>query len=201
MGMLSREALLAIDDGYFPPHYKSLKGYTPVVGVAGYRSYIYGIALRFLLVDSMDIEGIFLDIYREISGSVDLSMISIVSDNVVYGGFSVYDPWYISEELGKPVVVVFSHQLDLDRIRKALRKHFIDHSERYSVIDRSYRSSRAIVTPRGAVRILCIGLDWGRCVEIIIDNQTFHPVPQPLKHADLIASAIGRLISSRSSPS
>ena len=130
-----------------------------------------------------------------------LSISSIVSDNVVYGGFSVYDPWYISEELEKPVVVVFTHQLDLDRIREALRKHFIDHSERYSVIDRSYRSSRAIITPRGTVKILCIGLDWGRCVETIIENQTFHPVPQPLKHADLIASAIGRLISSRSSPS
>jgi endonuclease V-like protein UPF0215 family len=192
--------VLAIDDGYFLPEYKSLKGYTPIVGVVGYRSFVLNIYLRLLLVDSMGIGKIFLEIYNEHAKANGPRIDAIMGDNVIYGGFSVYDPWDIYSNIGVPLIVIFSHELDLGRIRKALEKHFIDHHDRYRIIDKAYRLSRLLQTPRGILRILCVGIDWDRCIDIVIDNQTFHPLPQPLRHADIIASAVGRLISSNLSP-
>jgi len=192
--------ILAVDDGYFLPEYKSLKGYTPVVGVTGYRSIIYSISLRMLLVDSMDIESLIVEIYRESVGDIERDLNAIVCDNVIYGGFSTYDPWSLQSTLGKPVIVVFSHPLDLRRIRSALERHFSDHLKRYDMIERSYRSSRVIATPRGHLRILCVGLRWGECAKLIIDNQTYHPLPQPLRHADIIASAVGKTLALGSPP-
>lgn len=190
--------VLAIDDGYFLPEYKSLKGYSPVVGVAGYRARMFNIYLRLLLVDSMNIGRVFLEIYGEHVRSEGSPIEAIMGDNVIYGGFSVYDPWDLYSNTGVPLIVIFSHQLDLVRIRRALERHFTDHDERYRIIDKAYRLSRMLQTPRGVIRILCVGISWDRCIEIVVDNQTFHPLPQPLRHADIIASAIGRLIAASS---
>ena len=163
---------------------------------------IYGVAVRMLLVDSMDIERVIIDIYSEavssIGGRGDLE--AVVCDSVIYGGFSTYDPWSLYRALGKPIIVVFSHPLDLARIRSALEKHFRDHEERFSMIERSYRSSRIVATPRGHLRILCIGLGWSECSRLIADNQTYHPLPQPLRHADIIASAVGKTLALGSPP-
>ncbi len=187
--------VLAIDDGYFLPEYKSLRGFSPIVGVVGYRSRVLAIYVKLLLVDSMDIGRLFLEIYYDHAGIGGSSLQAIISDNVIYGGFSVYDPWDFFSKAGVPVIVIFTHELNLTRIRRALEKHFPDHYERYSIIDRAYRLSRNMQTPRGVLRVLCIGTSWDRCGEIVIRNQTFHPLPQPLRHADIIASAIGRFIS------
>ncbi|MDT7887389.1 MAG: DUF99 family protein [Desulfurococcales archaeon] len=191
--------VLAVDDGYFLPEYKSLRGYSPVVGIVGHRSRIYGIAIRKLLVDSMDIEDILVDIFRDISRIVVEDIDAIICDNVIYGGFSIYDPWRLNKKIGVPVIVIFSHSLDLTRIRMALENHFEDYVNRYALIEKSYRSSRIVVTPRGHIRVLCVELGWGECLEIIIDNQTYHPLPQPLRHADIIASAIGRILAMKPS--
>lgn len=192
--MIRGAPVLAIDDGYFLPEYKSLRGYSPVVGVVGHDAYVLNVYLRLLLVDSMNIGRLFLEIYSEHLRSGGSDIDAIISDSVIYGGFSVYDPWHVYSDTGVPLIVIFEHELDLERVRRALEKHFPDHAERFRIIDRAYRLSRMLQTPRGALRVLCIGAGWDRCSRIVIDNQTFHPLPQPLRHADIIASAIGRLI-------
>jgi endonuclease V-like protein UPF0215 family len=194
-----RGAMLAVDDGYFQPEYKSLKGYAPVVGVIGYKSRIYGIVVKMLLVDSPYIEDLLIDIYSEAIRLTDKVFEAVVCDNVIYGGFSVYDPWRLNERIGVPIIVVFDHPLDLTRIKAALESHFEDYIDRYNVIERSYKSSRVVATPKGYIRMLCIGLKWDICLKLIADNQTYHPLPQPLRHADVIASAIGRALAMRSS--
>lgn len=190
--------VLAIDDGYFLPEYKSFKGFSPIVGVVGYGSVVLALYVKLLLVDSMDIGRLFLEIYDEHMKTGGSRLQAIISDSVIYGGFSVYDPWDFFSRVDVPVIVIFTHQLDLTRIRGALERHFADHYERYSIIDRAYRLSRSMQTSRGVLRVLCIGLNWDRCGGIVTSNQTFHPLPQPLRHADIIASAIGRFISSPS---
>ncbi len=192
--------VLAIDDGFFLPEYKSLKGYSPIVGVVGYRSIVLNIYLRLLLVDSMGIGRVFLEIYDEHARTNGSPIDAIIGDNVIYGGFSVYDPWSIYSDIGVPLIVIFTHELDLERIKRALEKHFTDHVERYGIIDKAYRLSRLLQTPKGALRILCVGISWDRCGRVVISNQTFHPLPQPLRHADTIASAVGRLIVPSPSP-
>jgi Uncharacterized conserved protein len=191
--------ILAVDDGYFKPEYKSLKGYAPVVGVIGYKSRIYGIVVKMLLVDSPYIEDLLIDIYSETIRLTDKGFEAVVCDNVIYGGFSVYDPWRLNKRIGVPIIVVFSHSLDLARIKAALEGHFEDYINRYNIIERSYKSSRVIATPRGYIRMLCVGLKLDMCLKLIADNQTYHPLPQPLRHADVIASAIGRTLAMRSS--
>ncbi len=199
MGFSRGSVILAVDDGYFQPEYKSLRGYAPVVGVIGYKSRIYGIVVKMLLVDSLYIEDLLIDIYSEALRLTDKGFEAVVCDNVIYGGFSVYDPWRLNKRIGVPIIVVFSYPLDLARIKAALEGHFEDHINRYNIIERSYKNSRVVATPRGYIRMLCVGLKWDICLKLIADNQTYHPLPQPLRHADVIASAIGRTLALRSS--
>lgn len=199
IGFSKENIVLAVDDGYFLPEYKSLRGYAPVVGVVGHRSRIYEVIIKMLLVDSPYIEDLLVDIYNEAIRLSDKGFEAIICDNVIYGGFSVYDPWRLNRKIGLPIIVIFSHPLDLVRIRAALESHFENHIDRYNIIEKSYKSSRVIATPRGYIRTLCIGLEWDICLKLIADNQTYHPLPQPLRHADVIASAIGRALAMRSS--
>ncbi len=199
MGFSRGGVILAVDDGYFQPEYKSLRGYAPVVGVIGYKSKIYGIVVKMLLVDSLYIEDLLIDIYSDAIRLTDKGIEAVVCDNVIYGGFSVYDPWKLNKRIGVPIIVVFSHSLNLARIKAALESHFKDYINRYNIIERSYKSSRVVATPRGYIRMLCVELKWDMCLKLIADNQTYHPLPQPLRHADVIASAIGRTLAMRSS--
>lgn len=185
--------ILGVDDGYFPHSFKPLRGFSPVVGVLGRGPRILGISVKLLLVDSREAPRVLKEIYSEISARGRPR--AIVTDNVIFGGFSVYDPWELGYEVGLPVIAVFSHPLDLERIRAALERHFEDHRERYGVIERSYRSSVPVPTPRGMIRILCAGAGSRECLGLVVANQTYHPMPQPLRHADVIASALGRILS------
>ena len=188
--------IIGIDDGYFPYEYKGMRGTAPLVAVLGNRSLIRDLEITKILVDVPRIDKDLTSIINSlISRNKDLEIRLVVTDSVVFAGFAIYDPWELYSQINTPVAVIFSHQLNLLRIKSALEKHFTDHEERYSIIKKAYTSSKITKTPRGLLRILCIGLDQDECIDIIVENQTIHKYPQPLRTADLIASAIGRYLS------
>lgn len=185
--------LIAIDDGYFPHRYKSLRGPAPIVGVLGWREHIDDIAVRYTLVDCPDVSIVIRDLARELSYR-GYNIDAIATHSVIMSGFSIYDPVETYRVLGIPLIVVFDHDIDLGRIKRALEKHFRDHEYRFSIIAEIYRGAREIITSKGRLRVKCVGLDIGRCIDIVRENQTAHPMPQPLRHADIIASGIGRFM-------
>ncbi len=187
--------IIGVDDGYFPHSHKGMRGLAPIVGVLGFKSLARDIALVTVVVDSGDLENTLIRMIHDLmSKNRDIEISLVVTDNVVFAGFSVYDPYRLYEKTNIPIAPIFSHPLDLGRIYLALKKHFSDYEERFSVINKIYRNSNLIKTPRGWLRIFCVGIDQRKCVDIIISNQTTHKFPQPLRTADLIASAIGKYL-------
>ncbi|MEZ0290486.1 MAG: DUF99 family protein [Sulfolobales archaeon] len=192
--------MIGIDDGYFPYYYKDKRGYTPLVAVLGRGPVIRDVSVRMILVDEDRPDDLFIELVLElVKRSPRERISSIATDNIIFAGFSVYDPWLLSDRVGIPVIVVFSHDLNLKRIKVALERHFKDHEYRYSLIERAYSGSSVIRTPRGILRILCVGAEMNYCANEILYNQTSHKIPQPLKSADIIASALGRFLSNNTS--
>jgi endonuclease V-like protein UPF0215 family len=195
----SCEWAVAIDDGYFPFHYKSGKGSAPLIAVLGCREVIKDVSITLIQVDEKDPDKHVIALIKDlVERNSDINISSIMSDSVIFAGFSVYDPWLVYEYFKIPIIALFSHPLDLLRIRSALKSHFIDHERRFALIERAYLNSIRIKTLRGVLRVLCIGFSVERCRENIMYNQTFHKYPQPLNSADIIASALGRFLANKS---
>jgi endonuclease V-like protein UPF0215 family len=189
--------IIGIDDGYFPHSYKGMKGTAPMVAVLGHRALVRDLELTTVLVDSSNLDNIIIKMIRDlVSRNQDAKISLVVTDSVIFAGFSIYDPHRVYSETHIPIAPIFSHSIDLEKIYLALKKHFEDYKERYSVIDKVYRNSSVIKTPKGWLKIYCLGIEQKRCSDIIIENQTTHKYPQPLRTADLVASAVGKYLSS-----
>ena len=188
--------IIGIDDGYFPHSYKGMKGTAPMVAVLGHRALVRDLELTTVLVDSSNLNNIITKMIRDlVSRNQDVNVSLVVTDSVIFAGFSIYDPHKVYSETHIPIAPVFSHPIDLEKIYSALKKHFKDYEERYSVINEVYRNSSVIKTPRGWLKIYCLGIEQKRCTDIVIENQTTHKYPQPLRTADLVASAVGKYLS------
>ncbi|MEM3831359.1 MAG: DUF99 family protein [Sulfolobales archaeon] len=193
--------MIGIDDGFFPPYFKEKKGFAPLVGVLGRKSIVKNISIKMILVDEERPDDILLELISDLLRDFSRKMVSsIATDNIIFAGFSIYDPWSLEDYIKIPLIIVFSHDLDLRRIKSALEKHFRDHERRFNLISKAYKSSSIIRTPRGLLRILCLGSDLEYCMSEVIYNQTSHKIPQPLRSADLIASALGRFLFRGASP-
>ena len=177
-----------VDDGYFPPSYKEVRGTRTVLASVSFhgRKPVRAV-LEPVTVDGRDgteacIRGL------ERLGDMDYVML----DSVIVAGFNIVDPWVVNEVLGVPVIVFFRHPLNLDRIWAALRKHFSDAEERYSVIEKAFTSSRLLPSPWGAKHVLPVGTDLVSAADVVRYYQVTSPIPLPIYAADAVASGVTR---------
>ncbi len=118
---------------------------------------------------------------------------AVFLDGVTYAGFNVIDPYRLASLTHTGSITVFRYPLELDRIRKALANHFGDWRHRYEIISYVYEQSFPIVFPNGThIRVTCAGIPRTICEEYVREATIWMPNPEPLRLADLIASAIGR---------
>jgi len=180
--------ILAFDDGFFPPHYKGCRGRTVLVGVTVTDSYtVESVSYSFVLVDGLSTTEHVIN-HAELHGEFDIVML----DGVTYAGFDVADPDLIHSELGKPVITVQQYPLDLDSVESALKKNFRDWSKRFEVIERITRKYRYLETPWKIIQYYASGLEPGDAESILRKLMIYSPIPEPLRIAHMIASAISR---------
>jgi len=188
---------MGLDDGYFSLRLKRLgfRHSTSMVSVTvtNILRPVY-ISARVIHVDALDATSAAASLVEEsysVVGTIDL----VLLDGVTYAGFNIVDPQRIFHLHGTPVAVVFRHDLDLDKIRKALYDHFADWRFRYSVIEEVYRRAEKITFPNGtSIKVSCFGLTHRICVDNVKRLTKWYPNPEPLRLADIIASAIGKKI-------
>lgn len=186
--MKKNNSFEAFDDGHFPHHYKGGKGSTYIVGVLTEgASKVLKVAWCTVRVDMNTSTEAILDMSKMLGGDV------VILDGVTYAGFDVVDPNVISEQTGKSVIVVIQHPLNLDRIEKALKKHFPDWGSRLAVIRKVYLNSDYVETPWRTLRIYTVGLSVEAVRGILSNLCLYSPVPEPLRIADKLASALSRL--------
>ncbi len=178
----------AYDDGFFPYYFKACKGSTYIVGVEveDFHS-VRKVAVGLVKVDGRSTLRVIRDISISMSGSV------ILLDGVIYAGFDVVDPQELYNNTGKAVIVIQLYPLNLKSIEKALREHFVDWSERFNVIKSIYSRMIRVETPWRIIEVYSIGLDFNTAVTVLRRSCLYSPMPEPLRIADKIASALSRL--------
>ncbi len=177
-----------VDDGYFPPSYKEVRGSRTVLAAVSFRCLQpLRAVLEPVTVDGRDGTVACVKALERL-GDVDYVML----DSVIVAGFNVVDPWRVNELLGVPVIVFFRHPLNLERIWAALVKHFSDAEERYSVIEKAFTSSHPLPSPWGSKHVLAVGTDLASAADVVRYYQVTSPIPLPIYAADAVASGVTR---------
>ena len=147
-------------------------------------------------VDGLDGTARAIHIIEKAKNLYDSRLEVVFLDGVTYAGFNIVDPVKINELLGVPVVVVFRHALNLQKIRTALKLHFVDWRYRYRIIERVYSRAFTVSSPvRGVtIKIAAVGVDVKCGSALFLKYGSVYPEPYPLRIADRIASALGRMV-------
>lgn len=177
--------VLGIDDSPFT----FSSGKALVVGaLVRVPSYLEGVMKTDVVVDGMDstvkiIEMVSKSRYRR-------QIKAILLDGIALAGFNMIDIERVHSELGTPVLTVTRDMPDLEKMKSALMKHFVDWRERYSLIAR--HELREIATEHKPLLASGLGLEWTEFEEIVRLSTVRGVVPEPLRMAHLIATAMAR---------
>jgi len=181
--------IIAVDDGFFPTQYKSRKGKTLLLGIKTINIYhIVGLAYTNILVDGLETTNKTCRLIK-LLGEANI----VFLDGITYAGFDVVDADQVYSETGIPVIVYQQYPLDLDRVRKALQKHFPDWKQRYNIIEKIYRKMNYFPTSWRPILFYNIGISREDAIYYLEKTMIYSPVPEPLRLADQIASTISRL--------
>lgn len=115
---------------------------------------------------------------------------AVMLDGIALAGFNVVDIERMHSELGVPVITVTRDRPDFDRVRDALVKHFPDWKNRYSMMTRL--ELREIETQQKPVYACAVGLSWGEVARLVVQSTVRGVVPEPIRVAHLISSAMVR---------
>jgi len=115
---------------------------------------------------------------------------AVMLDGIALAGFNVVDVERLNSELGVPVITVTRDRPDFDKMRTALMKHFTDWEERYSMMTRL--ELREVETQQKPIFACAAGLDWAEAVRLVAQSTVRGVVPEPIRVAHLISSAMVR---------
>jgi endonuclease V-like protein UPF0215 family len=115
---------------------------------------------------------------------------AVMFDGIALAGFNVLDLAKVHETLGIPVIAVTRDEPDLGKMRAALVKHFDDWKERYSLMTRL--ELKTIRTEHNPLFASGIGLPWHDLEELVVKSTVRGVVPEPIRMAHLIATAMAK---------
>jgi endonuclease V-like protein UPF0215 family len=113
----------------------------------------------------------------------------IMIDGITFGGFNIVDIQRLYEETGLPVIVFNRKMPDLERVRKAL-KNFGDYEKRWELIEKAGEIKPHRLKSDKKVYYQAVGLSDKETKEIISLSSTRGQIPEPLRAAHMIATAM-----------
>ncbi len=160
-----------------------------VVGVvARVPSYVESVMITEVEVDGTDATAKVIDMIERSRHREQVK--AVLLDGIALAGFNVLDIAEIHETLDIPVLTVTRDRPDLRTMRDALEKHFHDWRRRYELV--SKHELREIQTMHKPLYASGIGLTWKEFQELVSMCTVRGAVPEPLRLAHLIASAMTR---------
>ena len=114
----------------------------------------------------------------------------IMLDGITLGGFNVVDVEKLHKRTGLPVIVFNRKLPDLERVRNALKK-FEDFEKRWRAVENAGKIKTCRIGSK-QVFYQNIGIDDEEAEEVIRISCTRGLIPEPLRVAHLIATAISR---------
>jgi len=181
--MKQQVRILGIDDSPF----KFGEEKVLVVGaVVRVPNYLEGVLRSEVTVDGTDSTD---TIVRMVSGSKFMDQIKLIMiDGIALAGFNVIDLDEVHSRLDVPVLTLTRDKPDFGKMKAALSTHFDDWKMRYDMITKL--ELRTISTEHKPLYACGIGMEWREFEELVRTSTVRGVVPEPLRMAHLIASAM-----------
>ncbi len=174
---------LGLDDSYFVPH---RAGKVHLVGVVlRAPNYFEGMLKREITVDGLDCTDAILQMLQS---KYKTEIKVIFTQGITFGGFNIVDIEKIWKNSKIPVIVVSRREPNLEKIESALKKHFEDWEYRMELIRRY--SIEKVKNGNFTIHIQYAGIDWDEALHLIRIFTVRGAIPEPLRVAHLIASAL-----------
>lgn len=177
--------ILAFDDASFTPR---SKGKVAVVGVVfkGGREF-EGMIKTEVEIDGLDATDVVAEVVNKSKYKEELRV--LMFKGVTIAGFNVIDIKKLNEKIKLPVIIVSRKLPDFLKIKKAL-KHFEDGELRWEAIKNAGKVNKLKTENNKNVYYQFSGLDSKEAEKIILLSCTRSSIPEPLRVAHMIASAL-----------
>lgn len=179
--------ILGFDDAPFIPR---SKGKAIVVGVIfkGGRDFD-GMIKTEVEIDGLNATDVIADVINKSKYKGEIRI--LMFKGVTIAGFNVVDIKKLNEKTGLPVIVVSRKMPNFDKIQTAL-KHFKDFKQRWQAIKQAGEINKLKMENNKNIYYQFIGLRQEEAKQIILLTCTRSSIPEPLRVAHMIASAIVR---------
>ncbi len=113
---------------------------------------------------------------------------AVMIDGIALAGFNVIDVERLYESTSVPVLTITRDKPDFKEIESALKKHFTDWKDRLGLMTRL--DMKQIRTEHKPLFACGVGLDWSEFEELARQTTVRGALPEPLRIAHLISSAL-----------
>ena len=186
MRSVKREVrILGFDDGPFKPRSNQK---VLVIGVI-YRGgeFFDGVLKTEITCDKLDSTDKIIQTVNKSKHKEELRI--LMFKGVTIGGFNIIDIKKLYKKTDLPIIIVSRKKPDLEKIRKAL-ENFDDFNERWKLIKNAGQIYRVKMEKNKSLYYQSIGLQKDEVERIIKISCTRSLIPEPLRVAHLIASAM-----------
>lgn len=183
--MKAQIRVLGIDDSPF----KFREEKVVVVGVVvRLPSYLEGVLRTEVDVDGTNATDKLAELISNSRYKEGLALIMV--DGIALGGFNVVDIDELHERTSIPVATITREEPDLKAIAIALRKKFKDWEWRLEVVSRG--PLKEVKTKHNPLFVQCRGMEFEDLKKVIEQSTVRGALPEPIRMAHLIATAIRR---------
>ena len=145
---------------------------------------IQDVRLRRVKVDGLDATEALLDM---LSG---LEIDAVILGGVTFAGFNVVDVERVNGETSVPVIVFSAERPDAEATLGALRKHFGDWRERWSLYEALGEIHSLRVGDYPVVYYECVGCSTAFAEDVLVDQAVFARTPEAVRVAGMVAKGL-----------
>lgn len=177
--------ILGFDDSPFKRTDKKVA----VIGVV-YRG---GSFLDVVLKTEVDVDG--LNATQKLSKLINSSrhkpqLKVLMFDGITLGGFNIIDIKKLHKQTELPIIVINRKHPDIESVQEALKNNFNDFKKRWDMILNAGKIKVCNLKNGKKVYYQAMGMEDQEAEEIIQLSSTHSDIPEPLRVAHLIATAI-----------
>ncbi len=179
--------ILGFDDG---PFETKNRGTVPVIGVI-YRGgkFLDGILRTDVEIDGMDATKKLIKLINDSRHKQQLKIVML--DGITLGGFNIVDITQLHKNTGLPIIVFNRKQPDLKAVKKALNN--LNNPEvRWKMIKNAGKIRGCKLKDGQSIYYQSIGISDEDAEDALMLSSTHGDIPEPLRVAHLIATAIVR---------
>jgi hypothetical protein len=177
--------ILGFDDGPFKPrsHQKVL-----VVGVVHRGGKFFdGVIRTWIICDGLNATEKIAKLVNETKHKEEIQV--LMFKGITIAGFNMIDVKKLYEKTGIPVIIVMRKEPDMDKFKQAL-KNFDNYEKRLDFIRNAGKIYKVKIKKNKSIYYQFIGLEKKEAEKIIKLSSTRSLIPEPLRVAHLIASAM-----------